>query len=614
MRDGDHSPSPPPGSSPASPALLRISALVVVGRRPPAGARGTARPRTCVVLVPFLHCCGSRTGGCTWWGRVTRTCCALRSSPGRDVVGGGLTSSGAGSPGLVAHRCGPSCSGGGWVARFTSSCCARGSPRRSWAVGGWLGSPALVAHRAFLSVVVVVGGRVHQLLLRTAGSSRLRSSRGGALSPALVAHGSSSSVAGSSVGRRSPGLVAHCGLLPGRASVVVGFTRTCCSRGPPRRRVVGSVVTSSCCARGAPSGPCCQAGRVTRTCCALRAPSGRTGWSSGRGHQDLLLTGSSSSVVVGRVSGGHQLLLRTSRSSRVGPAGRVGHQLLLRTSRSSPRRPSGPGVVTSSCCSRGPPGRGGCERSGGHQLLLRTSGLLAVDAGVDGCGHQDLLRTGGSFPKRRTGGLGGHQLLLRTVTPRPACAGGLAGRRRAWARRRRPTSTGVGSGADHQLLLRTVNSLRCGCGATTWRMFGRLVAHASIPLSVSGNACRIGGSCRCGGVRRGLRGSQRDEFPGRPERCSGGDRRRAGTVRRVRPASSRPRGGGRRPCGHGGNGWVRQCQLLLRTAHLLLRWIGRRPRSVTPSTFSCAVGLTGHDRRHRDQLFSRPVTAGRLRV
>ena len=54
----------------------------------------------------------------------------------------------------------------------------------------------------------------------------------------------------------------------------------------------------------------------------------------------------------------------------------------------------------------------------------------------------------------------------------------------------------------------------------------------------------------------------------------------------------------------------RQCQLLLRTAHLLSHSSGRRPPSVTPRTFSCAVGLTADDTRRVDQLFSRPVTSG----
>ncbi|MFC5206042.1 hypothetical protein ACFPM0_05845 [Pseudonocardia sulfidoxydans] len=205
-------------------------------------------------------------------------------------------------------------------------------------------------------------------------------------------------------------------------------TRTCCSRGPPRRWwwVGGGhqlLLRTSCSFRVVRSG------WVSHQDLLRTAGSFGSGgwWSSGWCHQDLLLTGLSLSVVVvgglrspalvahvvllsvavvvvgvvspalvahgallvGRgwsVGGGHQLLLRTSCSFRVVRSGWVSHQDLLRTAGSFAVRVRAGRVVS--------PGLvaahgvllvgGGWSVGGGHQLLLRTSGLLPVVAGVGG--------------------------------------------------------------------------------------------------------------------------------------------------------------------------------------------------------------------------------------
>ncbi|GAY10563.1 hypothetical protein TOK_4924 [Pseudonocardia sp. N23] len=98
---------------------------------------------------------------------------------------------------------------------------------------------------------------------------------------------------------------------------------------------------------------------------------------------------------------------------------------------------------------------------------------------------------------------------------------------------------------------------------------GRLVAHAPIPLPVSGMRAEIDAARRGGVVRRDVPGSARDEFreatakvfrrlpsprAGRPARGV-----RGAPTTSVGPANLRGRQERR----------ARQCQLLLRTAHLL---------------------------------------------
>ena len=510
---------------------------------------------------------------------VTRTCCARRAPLSRTGTGDRAVhqlllriacSSG------VGDRVGPGC--------VTRTCCSRGPPRRvvvcrggrhqlllrtcgSFRVVrvGAVGSPALVAHVVLLSGRSGGVGAGHQLLLRTACSSCGRWAGCPSSSPALVAHGF-----------LLLGVVVDGGLVT---------RTCCAPRAPSGSCRVGrGCVTRTCCswvlllvggwAVGGRWSPALVAhvallpvvgsrAAVTRTCCASAGSfrgGGRLGrsWSPGLvAHVVLPLGG------VGGVGVGHQLLLRTWRSFRVVWSGGGGHQDLLRTG----------------CSSRVVFGLVGCC----HQDLLLTGSSSSV-GGRSGWWSPALVAHCVLLRGRWGGGVGGcHQLLLLTGSSWSAwvwTVGGSPalvahGRSPAWSawvwRGWSPGLVAHGSllsvamdgwgrwspalvahGHSSAGLRRRCSGMSRGRGAASASDVdgGRirpcspaLVAHRELPpmwmrrngMAISEptccactnssfrfrNVCRIDGSCRCGAVRRGPRGSSRDVFGGRRERVPG---------------------------------------------------------------------------------------------